>query len=127
MKKSVYLSIFLIAILGSALHAQSHVDFCKKWKIHKYVYEGEQIDPEVNERNDYLQLNQDGSFTGKEEGKLENGTWKWMPDDSVLLLYDATYKDGFPMIVKELTATKLSLVITEGSDTIEAIFVAVED
>ncbi|MEL7271714.1 MAG: lipocalin family protein [Bacteroidota bacterium] len=86
----------------------------KTWRIEKYHEEGEYYSPEKDETNDYIQFNQDMTFTTLVEGELFKGTWmlntngayiemkysteeidklriKWLGEHSLVVIYDADY------------------------------------
>jgi len=104
---------FLISIIIFAfslnVKGQSKLDFCEKWDLEGYIYWGITFSPEDNEKNDYLKFNENGTFHSVDEGKSENGTWKWVSNNKSLYLYNN--KTNEPLIFKVIELTKKTLIV----------------
>jgi hypothetical protein len=113
-----------ITILALSINAksQSKLDFCKKWNLEGYIYWGITFSPEETEKNDYLNFKEDGTFISVDEGKLENGTWKWDLKNKSLHLYDS--KSNKPLIfgIIKVTKNELILLLKDKEDSIKLKF-----
>ncbi|MEM8894371.1 MAG: hypothetical protein AAGC88_07330 [Bacteroidota bacterium] len=82
--KRLIILLALFPITYSTLAAQSSEELIKKWNISAYIYWGFFFDPEEEEQNDYIQFYRDGTFKSSEKGNIENGTWSWKRNQSIL-------------------------------------------
>ncbi len=120
--------IFAITILILAFNlnakSQTKLDFCKKWNLEGYIYWGITFSPEETEKNDYLNFKEDGTLISVDEGKLENGTWKWDSKNKSLRLYDS--KSNKPLIfgLIKVTDNELILLLTDKEDSIKLKYLA---
>jgi len=121
MSRTFIISIIIFAF-SLNVKGQSKSDFCKKWDLEGYIYWGITFSPEDNEKNDYLDFNESGTFSSIDEGKSENGTWRWDLDSKSLYLYNS--KTNEPLIVKviELTETALIVLLEDDEDSIKLKF-----
>lgn len=110
--------LFLIAFVPfvNTVIAQnlSKSTLIKPWKLEKYYEDGEYYPPEEHETKDYIQFNEDMTFTALMEGELYKGSWmlninggyieikystgeidklrvKWSSDYSLVVIFDADY------------------------------------
>jgi len=69
-----------------------------------------------------LNFKEDGTFSSVDEGKSENGTWKWNTNSKSLYLYNS--KTNEPLIFKviELTKAKLIVLLEDDEDSIKLKF-----
>lgn len=120
--------IFAITILILAFNlnakSQTKLDFCKKWNLVGYVYWGITYPPEESEKNDYLNFKENGTFVGVDEGKSENGTWKWdLKNKKLILFYSKSSKPVVFEIIK-VTHNELILLLKDKEDSITLKFLA---
>lgn len=120
--------IFAITILILAFNlnakSQTKLDFCKKWNLEGYIYWGVTFSPEETEKNDYFNFKEDGTFISVDEGKLENGTWKWdLKNKKLILFYSKSSKPVVFEIIK-VTHNELILLLKDKEDSITLKFLA---
>ena len=101
----------LLIIFATSINAKSlsKLDFCKKWNFQGYIYYGMTFSPEENEKNDYLQFYEDGTFESIDEGENGKGTWEWMPKNKSLYLYNS--KSNKPLILEVIKLTETTLIV----------------
>ena len=118
--------VITILILAFSLNAKSQtkLDFCKKWNLVGYIYWGITFSPEETEKNDYLKFKEDGTFNSVDEGKLENGTWKWDSKNKSLHLYDNKSNEPLIFEVIKVTNNELILLLTDKKDSIKLKYLA---
>ncbi len=118
--------VFIISIIIFAfslnVNGQSKSDFCEKWNLEGYIYWGITFSPEDNEKNDYLDFNESGTFSSVDEGKSENGTWKWVSNKKSLYLYNSKTKEPLIFKVIELAETTLIVLLEDEEDSIKLKF-----
>lgn len=117
-KITILLLLFLLPYQVSAS------DFCKKWKLLGYVYLGMTFAPEDNQKDDFLNLKCDNSFTSIDEGKPGTGYWEYKSKEKILWLYDEQFKSGIPFVVKFIKGKKLILIITDEGKNLEMEYLA---
>ncbi len=101
----------LLIIFATSINAKtlSKLDFCEKWNFQGYIYYGMTFSPEENEKKDYLQFYEDGTFDSIDEEENEKGTWEWMPKSKSLYLYKS--KSNKPLILKIIKLTETTLIV----------------
>lgn len=121
MNRVLQISLIILAF-SLNVSGQSKSDFCKKWNLEGYIYWGITISPEDNEINDFLNFNENGTFSSIDEGKPEIGTWKWNTKNKSLYLYDNKSKEPLIFKVIEATKTELILLLEDDEDSIKLKF-----
>ncbi|MEM9328615.1 MAG: lipocalin family protein [Bacteroidota bacterium] len=116
MTRSIFLLLSL-TVLSSTLSAQSSDELIGKWEISAYIYWGIPFDPEDDEKNDYIEFYDDGTFKSYEKSTVETGTWRWTKRPSILALgQDGEYLD---IEVVELNEDELIVLLEEDGDAIK--------
>ena len=115
-----------ILILAFSLNAksQSKRDFCKKWNLTGYVYWGITFSPEEKEKNDYLDLKENGSYIAVDEGNSENGTWNVNFRNKTLLLYSSKSIKPLVFVIIKVTKNDLILFLKDKEDSVTLKFLA---
>ncbi len=118
----------LLIIFATSINAKSFskLDFCEKWDFQGYIYYGMTFSPEENEKNDYLQFYEDGTFDSIDEGENETGTWEWMPKRKSLHLYNSKSNKPLILEVVKLTETALIVLLKDKKESIKLKFSKVE-
>lgn len=88
----------------------------KKWKLEKYKYLFFSEDPEEKEKNDYIHLKSNMTFSSITEGDYDEGTWELDAKNSCIILKSESEEGVLPFIVEELTSNKMVLYIYDPSD-----------
>ena len=121
MKAILLIPVILCTFSFSAI-GQSKSDFCKRWNLQGYIYWGVTLPPEPNEKGDYIEFDENGTFKSVDEGKSETGTWKWIAGSKSLQLTDSKSKGSLILKVVALTKTKLVVLLKDEEDGIEIKF-----
>ena len=129
MKKILYLSLFLSCLITMSYTSVSTTttttttttelnikNLSKKWKLEKYSVGIFSEDPSEKEKNDYIYLSSDMTFTSISEGNFEKGTWALKAKDKRIVLSKSTEKKSLILIVDKLTSHELTLIIDDPSD-----------
>ncbi|MEM8567522.1 MAG: lipocalin family protein [Bacteroidota bacterium] len=116
MKKVLTLT-FIAGLISLTTFGQPSPDLTKKWKIKGYIYLGMTFDPEENEKGDYLQFFENGTFKSLESGQLQEGNWELRNHDQVLVLSQA----GEPLEIEivEFTERELILLFEEDGESVK--------
>ncbi len=107
----------LVTIAGFSVAAQSKSDFTKKWEIEGYVYFGITFSPEEEEKDDFLHFHDNGTFSSREVGKVETGTWKWLEGEEEIQVFQD--EESLVMKVVEVREDELTLLLEEDGDSIK--------
>jgi len=118
----IFIVSIIIFVFNLNVKGQSKTDFCEKWNLEGYIYWGITFSPEDNEKNDYLNFNENGTFNSVDEGKSENGTWKWDSNSKSLYLYNRETNEPLVFKVIELTKAKLIILLEDDEDSIKLKF-----
>jgi hypothetical protein len=118
----IFTIIITILALCTNATSQSKLDFCKKWHLEGYVYWGITFSPEETEKNDYLNIKEDGTFISVDEGKLEKGTWKWDIKSKSLYLYSSKSNESLIFGIVQVTNNELILLLKDKEDSIKLKF-----
>ena len=88
----------------------------KKWIFEKYTVSWFTENPSEKEKNDYIHLSSNMTFSSISEGEYEKGSWKLNASKKRIFLSKKNEKGHLTFIVNELTKNKLVLVIDDPSD-----------
>lgn len=88
----------------------------KKWNLDKYTVSWYSESPSEQEKNDYIKLNTDMTFTSVSEGVFERGKWQLQAVNRQLILYKDNEKGVLKLIIKKLSKKELVLILDEPSD-----------
>lgn len=118
MKKSIIILNLLLGF-GSSLLSQNITvninNLSKKWILDKYTFMAFGKKPSEKEKDDYLSLNPDSTYTSISEGIYDSGEWKLNIDNQCILLYNDN-QEVLPFIVHKLTHHKLVVYIYDSED-----------
>ena len=110
----------LVLILLCTLSAKANDEdlmtlLCHKWRAVEMVA-GKKSLPVASD-GDYTIFRKDFTCQQKQDEHIEDGTWKYVAADKKII-----YDSGDEVIVKELTATKLVLIIEMDGMQVDVIF-----
>ncbi len=88
----------------------------KKWNLDKYSIGWYSEAPSKKEKNDYIKLNTDMTFTSISEGIFEGGKWQLKPAKKQLILSKKNEKDNLKFFIEKLSENELILIIDDVSD-----------
>lgn len=116
MKKTFTLT-FIAGLISLTAFGQPSPDLVKKWKIKGYIYLGMTFDPEENEKGDFLQFFENGTFKSRESGNLQEGSWELRNNNQVLVLSQA----GEPLEIEivEFTEREIILLFEEDGESVK--------
>ncbi len=83
---------------------------CKKWYLEKYEVMWIDYEPQANEKNDFIHLKTNMTYTSVDEGKLTTGKWAYNQTEKYFILYDEK-GEGLRFFVDELKDDKMILVV----------------
>lgn len=86
----------------------------KKWTLSHYSVGWFTEEPSQKEKNDYIHLSSNMTFTSISEGVFEKGTWTLK--GKRIILSKNKEKESLTFIVEELTNKELVLIIDDPSD-----------
>lgn len=120
MTKKIFLFALLISSISFSTEAQSNgftvQNLSKKWKLEKYkvFYFSEQ--PTEKEKNDYIHLKPDMTFSSISEGVYEEGSWQLDAKKSRIFLAKEKEEKELIFIVNDLSENELVLIIDDPND-----------
>ena len=88
----------------------------KKWNLEKYKYLIFSEAPAEKERNDYLHLKANMTFSSISEGEMETGKWKLDTLRKRIFLAKAGESEEMVLIIDHLSSHQLVLIIDDPSD-----------
>ena len=115
----VYLQLILsLALFTNAASTDRPLtveNLSQKWALEKYRVFYFSEDPADNERNDYIEFRNDGTFASISEGEFSKGNWTLNQDEKRISMTDGT-SGALVFIIEKLTRNKLVLIIDDPSD-----------
>ncbi len=88
----------------------------KKWNLDKYTISWYSENPSKKEKNDYIKLNENMTFTSISEGVFERGKWQLQPANKRLILSKKEEKGNLKFFIEKLSEDELILIIDDVSD-----------
>ena len=95
---TVLISVFAIVGFSQTLNKNT---LCKKWYLQKYEVMWIDYTPKEKEKNDYIHLKTDMTYTTIDEGTFSMGKWKYNASKKYFILYN-NKDEGLKFIVDEL-------------------------
>ena len=89
----------------------------KKWQLEKYKVFFYQEAPAENEKNDYIHLNDNMTFTSVSEGVFDEGNWRLDVAKKRLYLSKQKEEGELVLIIDDLKEKQLVLIIDDPSDS----------
>ncbi len=83
---------------------------CKKWYLEKYEIMWIDYEPQANEKNDFIHLKTNMTYTSVDEGKMATGKWAYNQDEKYFILYDEKGEE-LRFFVDELKDDKMILIV----------------
>jgi hypothetical protein len=87
----------------------------KKWNLSHYQLFGSDIDPDPNEKTDYIHFQKDGIYSSISEGIFEKGHYTL--DKQTITMTNSKKGEELKLVVKKLTETTLSVSIDDPNDS----------
>ena len=122
--KRLLLILAISITLTVTANGQSRTGFCKKWYLEGYIYWGVTLSPDDIEKNDFIHLKTDNTFSSIDEGQFEKGTWKWNPKNKTIYLYNESSKEPLSLKLVELSNSLLIVILEDEEDSIKVKFKA---
>ncbi len=94
----VILCLIAITVFSQTLNKNT---LCKKWYLHHYEHLWIDYEPEANEKNDFIQFNNDMTYVSVDIGQESSGKWSFNNKEKYILMYD-TNDDYIKLLVKKL-------------------------
>ena len=88
----------------------------KKWKLDKYQYEEYTETPSDLEKNDFLHLKSDLTFSSITEGNVENGQWRLDVKEKRIFLFQKGVEGEMALIIHDLSVQQLVMSIDDPTD-----------
>jgi hypothetical protein len=107
MNKAILITAFLISIFAtiSAQDLNKSV-LCKKWYLHHYEHMWIDYEPEEEEKNDYIQFNNNMTYISVDKGERATGKWIFNPKEKYILMYNEKGKN-IKLLVEDLDNDEL--------------------
>ena len=117
---TILLSVFAIASFSQTLNKNT---LCKKWYLQKYKVMGIRYAPDDNEKNDYIHLKTNMTYSTIDDGEFSTGKWIYNASEKHFILYN-NKKEGLKFIVDELENDEMKVnVEIEEMDGVDIYFV----
>jgi hypothetical protein len=111
----------LVIILIAFINAQTensmsseykNKDFIGKWTMSGYIYDAKPMPLKKENKNDFIDLSPNNTFSEIKSGKFDKGYWEYLPVGHMIMFYDP-WKEGYqPMKVVKVNDLELQLLIT---------------
>lgn len=85
-----------------------------KWQLDHYEILGSEFQPEESEKHDFLEFQNDNTFSSASNGIPDRGSYHY--DGGVISLANAKDSGALRLLVKSLSSTHLAVVIDDAND-----------
>ena len=110
----LFIGIVLMSFINSKTNAITIQNLSKKWELSHYSVGWFTEEPSQKEKDDYIHLSSNMTFTSISEGVFEKGSW--ILKGNRIILSNNNEKDSLTFIVEDLTKKELVLIIDDPSD-----------
>lgn len=89
----------------------------QRWDLDHYSLFGFSYDPDDEERNDYIHLHADGSYSSISEGNYEEGRWSYTSAKKAIALSKRGEQGQLLLIIEKLSSERLVVHIEDPNDS----------
>lgn len=121
----INITTMILLLAGSSYQSISNIEgtsitiqnLSKKWNLEKYKVSFFEEAPEEKEKNDYIHLKSDMTFSSISEGAFEIGTWRLDVKKKRIYLSEKGAEGELVFIINNLSSQKLVLIIDDPADS----------